>query len=94
MTEAHQNICRSLSLVYCKPYDIIYSQGDLGDSFYYILNGTVKQAIHKRLEHYIYPSSPLKRISISPNMNGNFNNNEEEEYQVIEVKTIKFIIDK
>jgi hypothetical protein len=55
MTESHQAICRSLSLVYLKPNEVIYNQGDKGDSFYYILIGTVKQKIQKKIEQSLIP---------------------------------------
>ena len=37
----HQNICSSITLVTCKPNDIVIRQGDLGDCLYYILHGLV-----------------------------------------------------
>ena len=37
----HQNICSSITLVTCKPNDIVIRQGDQGDCLYYILHGLV-----------------------------------------------------
>jgi len=90
MTEAHQNICRSLSLVYFKPNDIIYNQGDIGDSFYYILNGSVKQTIHKKIDPPLFPNSSNKNNSNSPVVKYKNSNNvtEENEGAIIEVKKI------
>jgi len=89
MTEAHQNICRTLNLVYCKPYDVIYNQGDVGDSFYYILNGTIKQTVQKVLDNNFY-GSPTKKVINSNNYKSSSNNDEAEEVQVIEVCIINF----
>jgi CRP-like cAMP-binding protein len=37
----HQNICSSITLVTCKPNDIVIRQGEQGDCLYYILHGLV-----------------------------------------------------
>jgi CRP-like cAMP-binding protein len=37
----HQNICSSITLVMCKPNEVVIRQGDQGDSLYYILHGLV-----------------------------------------------------
>lgn len=92
MSEAHQAICRSLSLVYCKPNEIIYNQGDPGDSFYYILIGTVKQKIQKKIEQSLIPVSPKKKYQASPDRNKERNNAKnilEEAY--VEVRDFLFI---
>lgn len=41
MSIEHQNICSTMTLKHYKPNDIIVRQGDPGDSFFYILTGTV-----------------------------------------------------
>ena len=41
MSIEHQNICSTMTLKHYKPNDIIVRQGDPGDSFFYILSGTV-----------------------------------------------------
>ena len=93
MSESHQAICRSLSLVYCKPNEIIYNQGDVGDSFYYILIGTVKQKIQKKIEQSLIPVVDSKRkYTSSPEKSPTFQNKKnllEEDY--VEVKKLKKI---
>ena len=37
----HQNICSSITLVTCKPNEVVIRQGDQGDCLYYILHGLV-----------------------------------------------------
>lgn len=37
----HQNICSSITLVTCKPNEVVIKQGDQGDCLYYILHGLV-----------------------------------------------------
>lgn len=41
MSIEHQNICSTMKLEHYKPNDVIVKQGDPGDSFFYILTGTV-----------------------------------------------------
>ena len=41
MSIEHQNICSTMTLKTFKPNEIIVKQGDPGDSFFYILHGTV-----------------------------------------------------
>lgn len=50
MTNEHQNICKTMNLVHFKPNEIIVRQGDPGDSFFYILNGSVKIVISKKYD--------------------------------------------
>jgi hypothetical protein len=74
MSESHQAICKSLSLAYYKPNEIIYNQGEKGDSFYYILIGTVKQKIQKRIEQSLIPfeKENKRRYTASPEKNPDF----------------------
>jgi hypothetical protein len=39
-----------MTLVYYKPNEVIVRQGDPGDSFFYILSGTVKIMITKQID--------------------------------------------
>ena len=41
MSIEHQNICQTMTICRYKPNEIIVKQGDPGDSFFYILTGTV-----------------------------------------------------
>ena len=41
MSIEHQNICSTMTLAKFKPNEIIVQQGDPGNSFFYILLGTV-----------------------------------------------------
>ena len=41
MSIEHQNICQTMKICRYKPNEIIVKQGDPGDSFFYILTGTV-----------------------------------------------------
>jgi CRP-like cAMP-binding protein len=50
MKPEHMNICRAMTLVYFKPNEVIVKQGDPGDSFFYILSGTVKIMITKQID--------------------------------------------
>jgi hemerythrin-like domain-containing protein len=86
MSENHMNICKTLSLVYFKPYDVIYNQNDVGDSFFYILNGIVKQTIHKKLDNSIFTNTLNKRLSKNNlnNINNEIEKNEDGD-QIIEV---------
>lgn len=91
MSENHMNICRSLSLVYFKPYDVIYNQGDIGDSFYYILNGIVKQTIHKKIDNPIFSSASNRKLSnnnVNKNTNENLTDANEDIAPIIEVNKI------
>lgn len=47
MSEAHKNISRDIKLINFKKNDIIYKQGDYGDSFFFILSGTVDVFVTK-----------------------------------------------
>jgi len=99
MSESHMSICKTLSLAYFKPYDVIYEQGDIGDSFYYILNGTIKQTIHKLMDSPIFsPNSPNRRLSSMNNINkyaNEFTEFPEDGAQIIEVtKSLKNKITK
>ncbi len=87
MTESHVNICRTLSLAHFKPYDVIYYQGEIGDSFYYILNGIVKQTIHKKIDNPIFAGASARKLSTT-NLNKNLNEISElneDNAQIIEV---------
>lgn len=50
MNDNHKNICREIKLEYHKPNDIIFKQGEYGDCFFYILNGTVKVLVSKVID--------------------------------------------
>lgn len=91
MSENHVNICRTLSLAHFKPYDVIYNQGDIGDSFYYILNGTVKQTIYKKIDNLIYAGASSRKLSTT-NLNKNpyeITELNEDNAQIIEVSLFK-----
>lgn len=48
MSQAHKNISRDIQLVTYKNNEIIYKQGDFGNSFFYILSGTIDVFVTKR----------------------------------------------
>lgn len=50
MTIEHQQICKSMMLEYYKPNERIVSQGDPGNSFFYILTGIVKIIVLKNYD--------------------------------------------
>jgi CRP-like cAMP-binding protein len=50
MSQAHKNISKDIKLVNFKKNDIIYKQGDYGDSFFFILSGTID--IYKNIKNY------------------------------------------
>ena len=41
MSLGHQKLCSTMTLHNFKPNDVIVRQGDIGDSYYYILSGSV-----------------------------------------------------
>ncbi|MCQ2818609.1 MAG: cyclic nucleotide-binding domain-containing protein [archaeon] len=45
MSIGHQKLCQTMTLHHYKPNDIIVRQGDVGDSYYYILSGSVSVKI-------------------------------------------------
>lgn len=47
MSEAHKNISKDIKLISFKKNNVIYKQGDYGDSFFYILSGTVDIFVNK-----------------------------------------------
>jgi len=50
MSIEHQNVCSTMTLKNYKPNEIIVKQGDPGDSFFYILHGTVNIRLSTQID--------------------------------------------
>ena len=50
MSVEHQNVCSTMTLHNYKPNEVIVKQGDPGDSFFYILHGTVNVRLATQID--------------------------------------------
>ncbi len=64
MKQEHMNICREMTLVYYKPNEVIFRQGDPGDSFFIILSGLVKISITKQVDIGINGNKIMTEVKI------------------------------
>ena len=58
----HQNICSSITLVTCKPNDIVIRQGDQGDCLYYILHGLVSIQLSIQIDTGIQDKNQIVNV--------------------------------
>ena len=58
----HQNICSSLTLVTCKPNEVIIKQGDQGDCLYYILHGLVSIQLSIQIDTGIQDKNQIVNV--------------------------------
>ena len=58
----HQNICGSITLVNCKPNDVIIKQGDQGDCLYYILHGIVSIQLSIQIDTGIQDKNQIVNV--------------------------------
>ena len=58
----HQNICSSITLVTCKPNEVVIKQGDQGDSLYYILHGLVSIQLSIQIDTGIQDKNQIVNV--------------------------------
>ena len=58
----HQNICSSITLVMCKPNEVVIRQGDQGDSLYYILHGLVSIQLSIQIDTGIQDKNQIVNV--------------------------------
>ena len=70
MSVEHQNICATMTLQNFKPNEVIVKQGDPGDSFFYILHGTVNIRLATQIDTGIKDSGDLNQriVTIEKNI--------------------------
>ena len=70
MSIEHQNICNTMTLKNFKPNEVIVKQGDPGDSFFYILHGTVNIRLATQIDTGIKDSNDLNQriVTIEKNI--------------------------
>ena len=70
MSIEHQNVCRTMTLKTFKPNEVIVKQGDPGDSFFYILHGTVNVRLATQIDTGIKEAGDLTQrvVTIEKNI--------------------------
>ena len=70
MSMEHQNVCRTMTLKIFKPNEVIVKQGDPGDSFFYILHGTVNVRLATQIDTGIKEAGDLTQriVTIEKNI--------------------------
>ena len=70
MSIEHQNICSTMTLKTFKPNEVIVKQGDPGDSFFYILHGTVNIRLATQIDTGIKDSNDINQriVTIEKNI--------------------------
>ena len=58
----HQNICSSITLVTCKPNEVVIRQGDQGDCLYYILHGLVSIQLSIQIDTGIQDKNQIVNV--------------------------------
>jgi cAMP-dependent protein kinase regulator len=99
MSIEHQNICSTMTIHRYKPNEVIVKQGEPGNSFFYILNGTVNVRLTLKIDTGI-TNEKNKHLNNEDNnfenekkdeQNENNNNNEKKEEDLNVIKVDKNI---
>ena len=86
MSIEHQNICQTMTIHRYKPNEVIVKQGDPGNSFFYILNGTVNVRLTLNIDTGLNANEKKKNESnFEEKSEKNENEKKDEEANVIKV---------
>ena len=86
MSIEHQNICQTMTIHRYKPNEVIVKQGDPGNSFFYILNGTVNVRLTLNIDTGLNANEKKKNESnFEEKTEKNENEKKDEEANVIKV---------
>ena len=86
MSIEHQNICQTMTIHRYKPNEVIVKQGDPGNSFFYILNGTVNVRLTMNIDTGLNANEKKKNESnFEEKSEKNENEKKDEEANVIKV---------
>jgi cAMP-dependent protein kinase regulator len=85
MSIEHQNICQTMTIHRYKPNEVIVKQGDPGNSFFYILNGTVNVRLTLNIDTGLNANEKKKNESNFEEKSEKNENEKNEEANVIKV---------
>jgi cAMP-dependent protein kinase regulator len=85
MSIEHQNICQTMTIHRYKPNEVIVKQGDPGNSFFYILNGTVNVRLTMNIDTGLNANEKKKNESNFEEKSEKNENEKNEEANVIKV---------
>ena len=94
MSIEHQNICSTMTIHRYKPNETIVKQGDPGDSFFYILSGTVNIRLTYKIDTGL-TSNEKKKNDLNDEENvenkNNQNQNEKKDDEINVITVDKYI---
>lgn len=68
MSLEHQNICSSMTMVKFSPGEVIVKQDDPGDSFFYILHGSVNIRLKMQIDTGMKGDKEVKKLTVEKNL--------------------------
>jgi len=91
MSIEHQNICATMTIHRYKPNEVIVKQGDPGNSFFYILNGTVNVRLTLNIDTGLNQNEKKKNELNNEEKTDNQNENEKKDDEINVIKVDKNI---